>query len=173
MFTNCACAALKRHSINRMKGFRDAIMARRTLVRGPLLPRGRFGWRECSGPMLWANARRARCVEGFTPTEDRLSCEDLDECLEEPCGHAGHCENLPDGQGHTCLCRESLHCHNCSCFDVGAGARMTNTSLALGLEALLIILACLGVYLRKGKGPLEWNPASCFVGPLNCSAFPQ
>lgn len=83
-------------------------------------------------------------------TEDRLSCEDKDECLDEPCGYAGECVNLPEGRGHTCLCREgSLECHNCSCVDVGAGARMTNTSLSLGLEALLIILACLAVYLRK------------------------
>lgn len=88
-------------------------------------------------------------MEGFAPTEDRLDCEDKDECLDEPCGYAGSCTNLPNGQGHTCLCHDSLQCHNCSCFDVGTGARMTNTSLALGLEALLIILSCLVVYLRK------------------------
>ncbi|XP_064467310.1 neural-cadherin-like isoform X1 [Ornithodoros turicata] len=95
---------------------------------------------------LWM-LHECRCMEGFTMTEDRLSCEDEDECLAEPCGYEGQCENLPDGLGHTCACGNAFVCHNCTCFDVGAGVRMTNTSLALGVEALLIILACLVVYL--------------------------
>lgn len=42
-----------------------------------------------------------RCSEGYKLGEDKLTCVDVDECLQSPCEH--HCINIPGS--YYCSCK--------------------------------------------------------------------
>ena len=82
-------------------------------------------------------------------TEDRYGCEDKNECIWQPCGRGGTCENIRGGRGWMCYCPDlgGQSCTNCSC-DHPFGT-LQKSSVFLGGEALAIILISLFAYLRK------------------------
>lgn len=99
----------------------------------------------CQPPFICVDLWRlheCRCPSGFQVSGDGLKCTDLNECLTQPCGRGGICENLPDGKGYKCICPGDYICHQCSCWD-NIRSKLRKPTVTLGYGALAIILACL------------------------------
>ncbi|XP_074602495.1 neural cadherin isoform X1 [Brevipalpus obovatus] len=93
---------------------------------------------------LWM-VHECRCPSGLEPTGHRLACQDVDECINQPCGPGGKCYNLEDGYGWQCRCPEGFLCTNCSCYE--AFDIIPARSFGMTSGAIAIILACLFAYL--------------------------
>ena len=88
------------------------------------------------------------CPSGFQMTDNRLGCNDKNECDYQPCGLGGSCYNLEDGLGWYCHCPQGFRCTNCSCDGENVGSQH-DKSIGLSGNALAIMLLCLFAYLSK------------------------
>lgn len=90
------------------------------------------------------------CPMGLQMTANRFGCEDRNECDWQPCGRGGQCYNLPRGGGFYCDCvLENFRCDNCSCDDGPLLRRGQAPGVAIGNDALLIIVLCIIFYISK------------------------
>ncbi|XP_069195930.1 putative neural-cadherin 2 [Procambarus clarkii] len=90
----------------------------------------------CSAPLSCVDTWRSYhcgCGEGRVLSTSRATCDDLDECVWQPCLNGGSCFNTPSG-GYTCACGAGFSGQHCQMPDA------RETSLKLSLGALVAIL---------------------------------
>ena len=82
-------------------------------------------------------------------TENRLSCDDKNECLWQPCGLHGKCINLEHGLTYQCECDGGYTCTNCTCDNLGEWG--IGNSISFGKEAWAAIFLSIIAYISKNS----------------------
>lgn len=87
------------------------------------------------------NNKLISCEEGTMLSSNQEECEDLNECLNDPCQNGGTCHN--EDRTYACHCPRGYYGKNCELLQEGRTVR-------LSLGALAAILVCLLIILGKG-----------------------